>query len=283
MTTKEAYHKIAESIFHIYGPGESVSISAIVMEDAFGVKRFQLNEEKHLGEAETIKLKTIISRLLAHEPVQYILGETQFFGLRFLVDPSVLIPRQETEELVAWVIEKMDGRHRVLDIGTGSGCIPVALKKRLPKLEMHALDVSREALETAKKNAQLNATEIHFHLIDILDENNWDKLPEFDTIISNPPYITEKEKYLLPPHVLDHEPHLALFSTDGDAQQFIKKITAFAKYKLRDGGYLFFETNEFYAPESKRILEQAGFSKTELRKDLNGKDRMLFSVRQSVS
>lgn len=275
MSTKEAYEKIINSIGEIYGESEAASIAAIVLEDAFGVTRFQISDERMLKENEANQLEEIISRLFKNEPVQYVLGETQFFGLKFFVNPSVLIPRQETEELVAWVLETKGDKLRVLDIGTGSGCIPIALKNKKPNWEIHALDVSESALDIAKKNAALNHTKIHFHQLDILNEQLWVELRQFDILISNPPYITEKEKSLMPAHVLEYEPHLALFATDGDAQQFVKKITAFAKKKLRKGGLLFFETNEFYGEDSKKVMEDMGVESVELRKDLNGKDRML--------
>lgn len=282
MTSIDAFNYLLEKIKPLYGLGESNSIAHIVMEDAFGIKRFDISDKYIFTEKLKLKLNKIIARLLKNEPVQYILGETQFFGLKFYVNPSVLIPRQETEELVAWVLETAKYRERkegegiqVLDVGTGSGCIPISLKYKMLQWDVHALDVSEEALATAKENAELNQTEINFHHIDILNENKWEKFSGFDIIISNPPYITEKEKMYMPPHVLEHEPHLALFSTNGDAQQFIKKITAFAKEKLKKDGLLFFETNEFYGEESKKIMEEMGMKNVELRKDLNGKDRML--------
>jgi release factor glutamine methyltransferase len=163
----------------------------------------------------------------------------------------------------------------VLDVGTGSGCIPIALKKKLPQLEVHALDVSATALEVARENAAGNGTEVLFHRVDILDEKAWEPLPEFDIIVSNPPYITEDEKYILPKNVIEYEPHLALFSGGNDAQRFVKKIADFALIHLHSGGWLFFETNEFYATDTQRILQEKGFVEVELRKDLNGKDRMI--------
>lgn len=289
MTTSEACQDLIKNLVPLYEPAEAASIAAIVLEDAFGVKRSQIFDNQEFTGEQLTRLAEILAHLLTCEPVQYVLGETQFFGLTFKVNTNVLIPRQETEELVAWVIETVKSRQsavgslqsgdtspfRVLDIGTGSGCIPVSIKKRMPELEVHAVDVSEAALATAKENADLNDTEIQFHFFDILEEKNWNKPPDFDLIVSNPPYITESEKKHMPHNVLDFEPHLALFTTDGDPQQFVKKITAFAKQKLRPGGWLLFETNEFHAPDSQRIMEENGFVDVELRKDLNGKDRML--------
>ena len=281
MTSLQALKHILESIVEIYEPPEAVSIAAIVLEDAFGINMKQVAENQPLTEEQLSQLNVIIDRLLTHEPVQYVVGKTIFFGLPIKVNPNVLIPRQETEELVAWVLETVgSGRQpsiftSFLDIGTGSGCIPVSIKKKRPGIEVHALDVSAGALETARENAALNEVDIHFYQMDVLDEKQWDALPMFDIIASNPPYITEDEREFLPQNVVDFEPHLALFSGGNDAQRFIKKITDFAVLHLHPGGYLFFETNEFYAPDSQRILEEKGFAEVELRKDLNGKERML--------
>ena len=283
MTTKQAFIKIATAIRNIYDIGECASIAGIVMEDAFGIKPHLLNDEKHLPETQQKELNKIIKRLLTHEPVQYVLGKTIFYGLPFKVDKNVLIPRQETEELVAWAIASLQSKvrspqsvpGRILDIGTGSGCIPVSIKYKLPDIEVHALDVSKGALNVAKENAAMNNTAIIFHEVDILNEKAWPTLPKYDLIVSNPPYITEDEKDILPENVIDYEPHLALFSGGNDAQRFVKKITKFAQQKLNKGGSLFFETNEFYAPDSKKTMEKHGFVNVELRKDLNGRDRML--------
>lgn len=275
MTTKVAHQLIIEKLQPLYGLGESKSIANIVMEDAFGIKYFQVEEGQNLSILQQQKLNKIIARLLTNEPVQYVLGKAIFYGLPFKVDKNVLIPRQETEELVAWVLEVEDGARRFLDIGTGSGCIPISIKHKLPKVEMHALDVSAGALNMAKENASINQTEITFHELDILNETLWAQLPKYDVIISNPPYITEEEKNILAKNVIDFEPHLALFSGNNDAQRFIKKISAFAKKHLKEGGSLFFETNEFYANGSKKIMEEYGFVEVEIKKDLNGADRML--------
>lgn len=289
MTSFLALKHILQSILDIYEPGEAVSIAAIVFEDAFGIKPKQIAENQQLTQEQTQQLDAIIARLLTHEPVQYVLGKTVFYGMVLKVNPNVLIPRQETEELVAWILETMGSSsgsaarspilQSFLDIGTGSGCIPIAIKKKRPQWEVHTLDVSAGALETARENAALNDVEVHFHQVDILDEKQWEALPMFDIIASNPPYITEDEKDILPKNVVDFEPHLALFSGGNDAQRFIKKIADFALLHLAPGGYLFFETNEFYAPDSQRILEEKGFTEVELRKDLNGKERMIRAIK----
>ena len=286
MNSTQALHHIVQSILDLYDPGEAVSIAAIVMEDAFGIKPTQIAANKALDAAQQAQLGRIVERLKTDEPVQYILGRTVFFGLPLMVNPHVLIPRQETEELVAWILETVGSpppaersqaaiNTRFLDVGTGSGCIPIAVKHKRPRWEVHALDISPGALQTAKENAAMNGQEVHFHQVDILDENAWSALPSFDIIASNPPYITEDEKGILPKNVVDYEPHLALFSGGNDAQRFVRKIAVFALRHLSPGGFLFFETNEFYAPDTQRILQEKGFKDVELRKDLNGKDRMI--------
>lgn len=255
------------------GEGEALSLARIVWEDAFGWKP----GIGSLDPQQQQQLDEILTRLRQQEPVQYILGKTKFFGLPFKVNPSVLIPRQETEELVAWVLEDVKAKvgARVLDVGTGSGCIPIALKKRRPAFEVHAVDVSPAALQTAHENANLNKVEITFHEGDILDEQAWEPFPKYDIIVSNPPYIIEEERALMPAQVLEHEPALALFTGNDDPLRFIKAIAKFATKKLKPGGLLYFELNEFHAEASAAAVEALGFSKVELRSDLNGKLRML--------
>ncbi len=281
MTSIQAIKYIMTEIMELYEIDEAVSIAAIVLEDAFGIKLEDVSNTQALSEEDQIQLNTIIDRLLTNEPVQYVVGKSIFYGFPFKVNPNVLIPRQETEELAAWVLEMEDlaadaeASPLILDIGTGSGCIAVTIKKKRPEWEVHALDVSRDALETARGNAALNNAEVHFHQVDILDENEWNALPVFDLIVSNPPYIRDDERKCLPKNVVDFEPHLALFSGSDDEQRFVKKIGDFARSHLRIGGYLFLETNEYYASDSLAILEKMGFGEVELRKDLNKKDRML--------
>ncbi len=279
MTSNEVLKYITDSILPIYDAGEAASIATIILEDGFEIKPQEINRDIIFDEIQIKKLDEIIKRLLAHEPVQYILGKTVFYGLSFNVNPDVLIPRQETEELVAWIIETLNGGKinecKILDIGTGSGCIPIVLKKKIKNAEIHALDISKMALQVAKENAALNNAEIIFHEIDILNENNWNDLPSYDLIVSNPPYIAENEKGMMPENVLNFEPHLALFSGNDDALIFYEKITEFAKEKLNRGGWLFFETNEFNAENAKQILVKNKFTEIKIKKDINAKNRML--------
>lgn len=278
MTATQALKKIVQQLLDLYDPGEALSIASIVLEDAFGIKTSQISTKIKLEAAQIAQLDGILLRLLKHEPVQYVMGQAAFYGYRFKVTPAVLIPRQETEESVHWVLETCKQHpeiHSVLDIGTGSGCIPISIKKRRPDLEVHALDVSPAALEVAEENAENLHAEVHFHEVNILEKKAWKALPKFDLIVSNPPYVTEDERPILPKNVVDFEPHLALFAGGNDAQRFVKKIGEFGVQHLNPGGWLFLETNEFYVPISAQILEGLGYKNVETRQDLNGRDRMI--------
>jgi len=276
MTINIAYQNLITSLVSHHSDGEAHSIARIVFEDAFNVYNFK--KETELSETQLTRYQEIKNRLANAEPVQYILGEADFYGLKFNVNPSVLIPRPETEELVAWVKETIQENPKlqtVLDIGTGSGCIPITLKKEMPQLSISALDVSKEALKTALENAEKNATHIDFLQVDILEERNWNTLKKFDVIISNPPYIPLKEKKLMPAQVLENEPHLALFTTDEDPLIFYKQIGLFAHKYLNSNGYLFFECNEFNAEKVWWELFGIGFIPVDIKKDMQGKDRMI--------
>ncbi len=292
MTSESARTFLAEQLTPRYGEGEAKAIARIVFEDAF-------DHGRAFGE---LRFEEILTRLVAGEPVQYVLGEADFFGLKFKVNPAVLIPRQETEELVAWVLEHLQGLGKavlpmedqpepaLLDIGLGSGCIGIALKKKYPALHLFGLEKSPSALAIATLNAARNIPSpslglwrvkiseypnIQFHLGDILDHSDWAKFPPLDVVVSNPPYIPRSEKGLVPEHVSAHEPALALFVDDPDPLLFYRAIADFSLEKLRPGGALFFECNEFNATEVASLLREKGFEKVELRKDLVGADRML--------
>ena len=221
------------------------------------------------------KFQNAIERLKEHEPIQYVLGETEFFGLGFKVTPSVLIPRPETEELIAWIInEHKDKKHiSILDIGTGSGCIAISLAKNLPNAKVYALDVSEEALKVAIQNALQNEVEVEFIEADILDWN-FDDL-QFDVMVSNPPYVRELEKEAMSANVLNHEPHIALFVEDDDALLFYRKITEVASKVLKPTGQLYFEINENLGESTKQLLTDTSYINVVLRKDIFEKDRMI--------
>ncbi len=278
MQISQAFQTLVQQLCKIYDPGEARSIARIVFEDALHIKN--LYDANVLTSMQAEMLGAVQRRLLRHEPVQYILGQADFYGLKFKVTPAVLIPRQETEELVAWIVEtiKTDLNRqdlRVLDIGTGSGCIPVTLKKKLPRLEVTAIDISSEALEIAQENAELNHVQITLQQCNILDRTCWDTLGIFDIIVSNPPYIPTRENKLMPKRVKDFEPALALFVANENPLIFYDVIADFAKLHLAAGGYLFFECNEFNANEVVNLLENKDFKNIQLQQDLSGRDRMI--------
>lgn len=225
------------------------------------------------------KFQVAIERLKRYEPIQYVIGDTEFYGLEFKVNPSVLIPRPETEELVAWIIDEHKKKQQIsiLDIGTGSGCIAVALAKHLVNATVYALDVSLEALSLAKENALTNDVNVEFIEADIFDWNFGDL--QFDVIVSNPPYVRELEKEAMSANVLDHEPHLALFVKDDDALLFYRTITKVANKILKPNGQLYFEINESLGKDTNDLLSNSGFSNVELKKDHFQKDRMIKAIK----
>ena len=277
-TIQAAYQQFCKNLTNIHDSNEARSIARIVFEDAFGISNFE--RQDNFSSENQSRLKTIEKRLLGHEPIQYILGMADFYGLKFRVSPAVLIPRQETEELVYLVLESMKSLEKqsnlkILDIGTGSGCIPITIKKKSPTQEVEALDISNAALKIAKENALIHETEIRFFLMDILNKSNWEKLGKYDIIISNPPYIPYQEMTLMPEQVKAFEPGKALFVDNEEPLIFYQKIAAFAALKLNKGGLLFFECNEFNAKEVVEILERQSFENVSLEKDLYGKDRIV--------
>ena len=219
--------------------------------------------------------ETIISRLLSYEPIQYILGTTSFFGLEFKVDVNVLIPRPETEELVAWILKQADPNKplKILDIGTGSGCIAVSLAKHLPNAEVYALDVSSAALEMAQHNAQQNDVQLNCIEANVLEWTNTEL--SFDIIVSNPPYVRESEKEFMAPNVLEHEPHLALFVENESPLVFYKAIVELSKINLKKEGLLYFEINEYLGDETKALFSSDDFEEIQLKADIFAKNRMM--------
>jgi release factor glutamine methyltransferase len=221
-----------------------------------------------------------IAELQNYKPIQYIIGDTEFYGLKLKVDPSVLIPRPETEELVDWIIKENQSKDSIsiLDIGTGSGCIAIALAKHLPNAKVFALDISKEALKIAKQNAALNNVEVAFINADILSfclSEQSEESQKHDIIVSNPPYVRELEKDKMADNVLKHEPHLALFVKDDDALIFYKKIVTLSKALLNKNGLLYFEINEYLGNDTKVLMEQENFKDITLRQDVFEKDRMI--------
>jgi release factor glutamine methyltransferase len=236
-----------------------------------------LQSDRALSDNENQQFEDALKRLCDHEPVQYITGETEFFGLPFKVNQHTLIPRPETEELVDWILKDHSeigmGNFSLLDIGTGSGCIAVTLAKKLKNATVHAVDISTEALQTAQENAALNAVNIRFWQSDILTDHSL--LKTYDVIVSNPPYIRELEKKEIKPNVLKYEPGSALFVPNEDPLRFYKAIAALSKTHLKSGGTLYFEINEYLSEALYSELRTSIFKTIEVRKDLFGKDRMI--------
>jgi release factor glutamine methyltransferase len=280
MNLKEARFLFSSELKDFFDPGEAMNITDLVLEHVKGYTKIQQIKKNGsvLTEEQIIKLSKISDRLKLNEPVQYILGEAWFAGLKLKVNKNVLIPRPETEELVAWVLADIpleSEEFKIIDIGTGSGCIPISIKKKLPQASVHAIDVCSEAIFTATENAATQKTEIEFILFDILEENKWNELGEYDVIVSNPPYVRLKEKESMMDRVLNHEPHLALFVPDNDALIFYHKLADFSKTHLKTGGALYAEINEGFGKDVLKLLQSKGFNKTEQRKDMQGKERMI--------
>jgi release factor glutamine methyltransferase len=266
-----------EALFPLYDEKEIDSFFYLILEENHELKRIDLalDPHKELSHSELAQWDTILASLKKEIPIQYILGSTFFYGLRFNVSPHVLIPRPETEELVEWIISNYKERQnlKILDIGTGSGCIAVSLAKNLESSEVSAIDVSAEALEIASGNASANAVNVNFIKTDILSAED---LPQqYDIIVSNPPYVRNLEKHEIQNNVLLHEPHLALFVEDDDALLFYRNIAQLARTNLKKGGSLYFEINQYLGKETKSLLVQEGFSEVTLGKDIYGNDRML--------
>lgn len=263
-----------------YPEGEIRSFFFWIMEEFTGASRADIlaNKYNQLSETQIDAFKTIVARLQNFEPLQYILGETEFYGLRFKVKPAVLIPRPETEELVAWVINTCDKDQSisVLDIGTGSACIAVSLAFNLQNAKVQAFDISADALVIAKQNAELNGCQVDFKQLDVLDDEQLAACQTaYDVIVSNPPYICEREKLDMEANVLNFEPSLALFVPDTDPLLFYREIAVFAFERLFSNGKLFFEINRAYAQELITLLQNIGFTNIELRKDFYANDRMI--------
>lgn len=264
-----------------YPAGEASAIARMVLAEAFGISPMDIymGKDIHLSEDDEQKLENIILRLQNYEPVQYVLGHTAFCGLQFQVTPSVLIPRPETAELVSLILEEYPlPPHRVLDIGTGSGCIPITLSHHWPESHVEGWDISSEALEVARKNNEALRTHVRFFLHDILCPEKSPVPPEggFDLIVSNPPYIKKCERVQMDHNVLDWEPETALFVPDNDPLLFYRTIVTRATSGLLNaGGQLYFEANRAHATETARLMEEAGFTKVRLLQDFCGNNRMV--------
>jgi len=281
MTIKEYYRHYLRKLQTIYDLDEASVMAGWVFENKAGLKRSDILKDPELIlDTDTIeKLNYTLQRLMQHEPVQYVLGETWFCNLKLKVNKHVLIPRPETEELVEWIIEdiKIESNERhisIIDIGTGSGCIAIALKKKLPTANIMAIDLSKEALVTAKENAIDNDAKIDFIQLDFLDESSWEALPKFDILVSNPPYIPVNEKEKLDKNVTLFEPHNALFVPDNSPLLFYEKIALFAKQHLKEEGKIYAETHEEFANATAHAFSKQ-FEQVALKQDFFGKNRMI--------
>ena len=280
-----AINHIQSELKGLYPETEIKSFSYLIIEKLTGFSRTEIivNKNTLFSDEQHHVIETFIEKLKKNVPIQYILGETEFFGLAFNVNESVLIPRPETEELVEWIHSEntLTANLNILDIGTGSGCIAISLKHEFPNASVHAFDISEKVLETAQSNATLNKLEVNFSKVDIL--NTPEMKQKWDIIVSNPPYVTELEKSKILPNVLDYEPHLALFVPDNDPLLFYRCIAIFAQQHLKPKGKLYFEINRQFGKATVDLLTAMGFGNVELRKDISGNDRMIRSVFSVIS
>jgi release factor glutamine methyltransferase len=274
-TIKEISEVFNQELAETYDLREIRNFVTLIFESKMGYSNVDIimKSDNPLPNDIILFCKEALEKLKDHFPIQYILGETEFYGLKFKVNPSVLIPRPETEELVHWIIEDNNlDSPSILDIGTGSGIIPISLKSNITNANVSSWDISDEALKTARKNADLNNVSVNFKKQDVLSCEIEPKC--FDVIVSNPPYVRELEKYMMRKNVLDYEPHLALFVKDSDPLIFYKAICEFAIHSLKEKGKLYFEINEAYGKETCDLMINCGFKNIELRNDIFGKPRM---------
>ncbi|MET0944167.1 MAG: peptide chain release factor N(5)-glutamine methyltransferase [Flavobacterium sp.] len=280
MKIKQYRTQFIKELSPFYDAYEAESFFYLILEDKHKLRQIDLalNHELNFSESDFVVWNSLLGQLKKEVPIQYLLGKTSFYGLDFEVNENVLIPRPETEELVEWIINensKTDKtkKLRILDIGTGSGCVAISLAKNLPNAEVYGVDISKKAIVTAKRNAVRNNVDVTFVFLDILKT---EKLRfNYDIIVSNPPYVRNLEKEEIKKNVLDYEPHLALFVEDNDALIFYRKIAALAKSSLLENGQLFFEINQYLGKEMTELLETMNFKNIELKKDIYDNDRMI--------
>lgn len=274
-------YQIREALQGYYPESEAASLAKLLLAEVFGFSTIELygGKDKGFSEKEQKLLTDIIARLRKNEPIQYIIGRESFCGLTFEVNPHVLIPRPETQELVAWIVEdyRLEKECRVLDIGTGSGCIPVALAHSLEGAEVEAWDISEEALQVARRNAERNHVRVNFRRQDVFEAVPGES--HYDVLVSNPPYITEQEKEGMEANVLDWEPSIALFVPDSEPLRYYQTIASLGFEMLKEGGSLYVEINRAYGQQTVQLLEKVGYNKVELRKDLFGNDRMIKAIK----
>lgn len=273
--------EIRDALRGYYPDSEALSLARILLVETFGFSTLELygGKDREFSGNEKEVLDEMMARLQKNEPIQYIIGRETFCGMTFEVDRNVLIPRPETRELVEWIVADCQGKRgcRLLDVGTGSGCISVSLAKLLPDSVVEAWDISEGALDVARRNCFRNGVEVDFRLQDVLKAEPGET--RFDVIVSNPPYITEKEKADMEANVLDWEPSTALFVPDADPLLFYRKIAELGLALLYEGGSLYFEINRAYGEETLAMLDGLGYKELEIRKDSWGNDRMIKAKR----
>jgi release factor glutamine methyltransferase len=278
MTIREAEQQLSQRLLAIYDQRETVAIAALIMQYISGWKKMDriLNKSSPLSEPALDLLEKYTEELLLHKPVQYVLKESWFYGLKYFVNESVLIPRPETEELVKWILDDRPAPgSSILDMGTGSGCIAVSLKKNLPEIKMIACDISGEALDVARKNAASNQTQVEFLQLDFLNEEQQGNLVSVNCIAANPPYVPNHDKNEMRKNVTEYEPPGALFVPDDDPLIFYRAIADFGLNKLLPGGKIYTELHEKSAAAAKQLFSVKGYSSIEIKADTEGKDRIL--------
>ena len=280
MLLKNYKSEFIKALSSLYDEMEIESFFYIILEQFHNKKRIDLalQPKMEMDALQLLRWETVLSELKKEKPIQYILGETEFYGLRFRVNENTLILRPETEELVELIISdnqitKNTNSFTILDIGTGSGCIAISLAKNLSNAKVSAIDVSEKALEMAKKNAEINEVNVNFILADVLKLSTLQE--KYDVIVSNPPYVRNLEKHEIKPNVLEFEPHLALFVEDDDALIFYRKIAELALKNVSENGKLYFEINQYLGKETVELLENLGFKNVKLLKDIYENDRMV--------
>jgi release factor glutamine methyltransferase len=268
---------IREELHPFYPDRETESFIRLIFSHVknYTLTDLVLKREEKLSDKEINDVRKIVARLKLHEPIHYITGTKEFAGIKLMVNPSVLIPRPETEELIEWIKESEISPDSILDIGTGSGCIALSLKKLIPGACLTGCDVSPEALTTAKRNAEINALDVHFIEADILRWKNIHLPGKYGLIVSNPPYVTASERAVMNKNVLDYEPHKALFVEDDDPLKFYKAIVNFASERLIPSGKLYFEINEKFGAQLMDLMHRKGFRSNEIKRDLQEKERMI--------
>lgn len=279
MTIESARDQLILLLAPLYENREAAAITHMVLEHLTGMNKTDrlIHKQLELTSAQQEQYTLICADLLNGRPLQYILGEAWFLGMKFMVNEHTLIPRPETEELIEWIKAVINPEPQtVIDIGTGTGCIPIALKKEFPLWNITAIDVSEAALKVAQHNAMINQVQIDIQSINFLEEKLWSTMPQFDLIISNPPYIRKSEMTEMSKHVVDHEPHLALFVPDDDALVFYRKIGQFGLTHLKEKGKLFLEINQVLGKAVCELLDGMGYTAV-LRQDLHGNDRMVMA------